>query len=51
MHVLAKAYRAAWRSIWGEDPVGLHVVHALDLVIGFGPLSEAVQRMNPRAGP
>lgn len=36
MHVLAKAYRAAWRSQYTNDPTGLHVVEALDLVIDFG---------------
>ena len=36
MHVLAKAYRAAWRFRHTHDPVGLHVIEALDLVIDFG---------------
>jgi len=37
MHVLAKAYRAAWRSMWASDPAGPHLVNGLDLVIDFGP--------------
>jgi hypothetical protein len=36
MHVLAKAYRAAWRSMCASDPIGPHLLHALDLVIDFG---------------
>src|SRR5262245_41197893 len=36
MHVLAKAYRAAWRSQFIHDPAGVHVIEALDLVIDFG---------------
>ena len=36
MHVLAKAYRAAWRSQFINDPAGKHVIDSLDLVIDFG---------------
>ena len=36
MHVLAKAYRAAWRSQFINDPAGVHVIETLDLVIDFG---------------
>jgi hypothetical protein len=36
MHVLAKAYRAAWRSRYMFDPIGLHVIASLGLVIDFG---------------
>jgi hypothetical protein len=36
MHVLAKAYRAAWRSQYMSDPVGVHVIASLGLVIDFG---------------
>ena len=36
MHVLAKAYRAAWRSRFIHDPAGVHVIETLDLVIDFG---------------
>jgi hypothetical protein len=43
MHVLAKAYRSAWRSMWASDPIGPHLLHALDLVIDFG-LPRAVVR-------
>lgn len=38
MHVLAKAYRAAWRSVRATEPVGRHVIAAADLVIDFGPV-------------
>jgi len=40
MHVLAKAYRAAWRSMWASDPAGPHPMNALDLMIDFGPSRE-----------
>jgi hypothetical protein len=36
MHVLAKAYHAAFRSMWAADPAGPHLVNALDLIIDFG---------------
>ncbi|HEU5284290.1 MAG TPA: HD domain-containing protein [Burkholderiales bacterium] len=36
MHVLAKAYRTAWRSMWAGDPAGPHALGALDLIIDFG---------------
>ena len=35
MHVLARAYRAAWRSLFASDPVGPHVVAALDVLFVF----------------
>jgi len=35
MHVLARAYRAAWRSLFTSDPVGPHVVAALDVLFVF----------------
>jgi len=36
MHVLARAYRAAWRSLHARDPVSRHVIEALDVMIVFG---------------
>jgi hypothetical protein len=36
MHVLAKAYRAAWRSVHASDPTGCHVIAGADLLIDFG---------------
>jgi hypothetical protein len=41
MHVLAKAYRAAWRSQYTADPVGVHVIASLALVIDFGGTAAA----------
>ena len=35
MHVLARAYRAAWRSLFARDPVGPHVIAALDVLFVF----------------
>lgn len=36
MHVLALAYRAAWRSTYAIEPAGQHLIASLDLVIDFG---------------
>ena len=35
LHVLARAYRAAWRSIHARDPVQGHVIESLDILIVF----------------
>jgi hypothetical protein len=35
MRVLARAYRAAWRSRFARDPAGPHVIPALDALIFF----------------
>ncbi len=35
MHVLARAYCAAWRSVYMCDPVGPQVLRALDVEIVF----------------
>ena len=35
MHVLARAYRAAWRSLFATDPLGPHVILPLDVLIVF----------------
>jgi len=35
MHVLARAYRATWRSLFASDPVGSHVIAALDVLFVF----------------
>jgi hypothetical protein len=37
MHVLARAYRAAWRALFARDPAGQHVIAPLDAVIVFHP--------------
>ena len=36
MHVLARAYRAAWRSLHARDPVSRHIIESLDVMIVFG---------------
>jgi hypothetical protein len=40
MHVLARAYRATWRSLFARDPFGPHLIGALDVLIVFsaGPV-------------
>jgi hypothetical protein len=35
MHVLAKAYRAAWRAVHGSEPAHCHILTGLDLLIDF----------------
>jgi len=35
MHVLARAYREAWRSLFARDPVGPHLIAALDVLFVF----------------
>jgi hypothetical protein len=35
MHVLARAYRAVWRSLFASDPLGPHVIAALDVLFVF----------------
>jgi len=35
VHVLARAYRAAWRSLFSDDPLGPHVIAPLDVLIVF----------------
>jgi hypothetical protein len=39
MHVLARAYRAAWRSLFASEPIGQHVIAPLDAVFVFYPES------------
>ena len=51
MHVLAKAYRAAWRSRFIHDPTGLHVIHTLDLVIDFGGVGQSASERLPGDSP
>jgi hypothetical protein len=35
MHVLARAYRAAWRCLHAREPEHAHVLAGLDLLIEF----------------
>jgi hypothetical protein len=35
MHVLARAYRTAWRSLFARNPVGPHFIAALDVLFVF----------------
>jgi hypothetical protein len=34
-HVFARAYREAWRAIYGSEPAGRHQVAALGFVVHF----------------
>ena len=40
-HVFARAYRGAWRAIYGSDPAGRHQVAALGFVMDFGARAPA----------
>ena len=51
MHVLAKAYRAAWRGRFIHDPTGLHVIETLDLVIDFGGADQGSRERLPADSP
>jgi hypothetical protein len=35
MHVLARAYRTAWRSLFADDPRGPHAIAPLDVLFVF----------------
>jgi hypothetical protein len=35
LHVLARAYAAAWRALRACEPTGLHVLEALDVAFVF----------------
>jgi hypothetical protein len=35
LHVLARAYAAAWRALRASEPSGLHVIEALDVAFVF----------------
>ncbi len=35
LHVLARAYRAAWRTVFARNPVGAHIIAALDVMFVF----------------
>lgn len=35
-HVFARAYREAWRAIYGSEPAGRHQVAVLGFVVDFG---------------
>ena len=37
LHVLARAYYAAWRVVHGPEPKGLHPVAALHALIDYEP--------------
>ena len=47
MHVLARAYRAAWRSIHARDPVNRHIIESLDVMIIFGARPDPGPATNP----
>ena len=36
-YVLARAYRAVWRSLFDAEPIGEHVIEGLGLAIHYGP--------------
>jgi len=44
MHVLARAYRATWRSQFARDAHGPHVIASLDVLLVFPPEDVAGER-------
>ena len=40
LHVLARAYYAAWRVVHGPEPEGLHPMPALNALIDYDPSSK-----------
>jgi hypothetical protein len=36
LHVLARAYHAAWRARFAREPRGAHVIEPLDVLVVFG---------------
>jgi hypothetical protein len=48
MHVLARAYRTAWRSQFASEPLGPHVIAPLDVLLVFSTDSDGASR---RDGP
>jgi hypothetical protein len=44
MHVLARAYRAAWRTMFLRNPVGPHVLLALDVLFVFAAKTRVSDR-------
>jgi hypothetical protein len=44
MHVLARAYRATWRSLFASDPFGSHVIGALDVLFVFSAEAAGAHR-------
>ncbi len=47
LHVLAKAYYAAWQCMHGSAPVREHIMPRLGLLIDFGPPASTVQGASP----
>jgi len=44
MHVLARAYRTVWRSLFASDPLGPHVIPPLDVLFVFSTEESAGDR-------
>jgi hypothetical protein len=50
LHVLAKAYYAAWQCVHGGAPAREHILSRLGLLIDFGPPAPPVQGTPPARG-
>lgn len=51
-HVLARAYRAAWRAKFGAEPEGSHQFPALGFVVHYGEWAPAwVRAVHDATGP
>ena len=47
LHVLARAYRAAWRSMHARDPEDRHVIAGLDVMIVFDASQDPRPTLSP----
>lgn len=47
LHVMAKAYYAAWQCVHGRAPVREHIMPRLGLLIDFGPPAPTIQGTSP----
>jgi hypothetical protein len=50
-HVFVRAYRWAWRGIYGSDPAGRHEIPALELAMDFGPAQAREGASHANAAP
>jgi len=50
LHVMAKAYYAAWQCVHGRPPVREHIMPRLGLLMDFGPPQSAAKGESPAGG-
>ncbi len=47
LHVMAKAYYAAWQCVHGSAPVREHIIPRLGLLIDFGSSESPAEGVSP----